>query len=235
MTQLGLPLSFPIKIGGESYTLRDILRDAIASFDLHQGEIEWTAIAYATYLPPYRQWINKFGDRYSFDDLVKELLKRRFDRGSCCGCHVLEGMIVLERTDRQVAHLLSDEVRRQLQTRLREVVATAIAHQACDGSWGPDWHLGLEPPSGNDESPDRQSEELRLLATSHLAHSLMYLSGDRRVPSSVLLRAGKWLHATLERANPAFVRENLCPCCHGAWVVCTLAAQTSRADDVTLK
>jgi hypothetical protein len=116
MTQLGLPLSFPIKIGGESYTLRDILRDAIASFDLHQGEIEWTAIAYATYLPPYRQWINKFGDRYSFDDLVKELLKRRFDRGSCCGCHVLEGMIVLERTDRQVAHLLSDEVRRQLQS-----------------------------------------------------------------------------------------------------------------------
>jgi hypothetical protein len=231
IAQLGLPLSLPLYVNGEPFTVRDILRDAISSFDLNQGEIEWTVIAYGSYLPPHREWVNKFGERYSFDDLVRELLKRRLDRGSCCGCHILEGMILLERLDRDVAHLLSDDVRHQLNVRLQAILAATISRQASDGSWPGGWYIGLDPPlSAGPESPDSQSLGLRLLATSHLAHTLMYLSNDHDMPTKSILRASQWLLGEIKSADPKFVRENFCPCCHAAWVVCTIAGQTTSGD-----
>jgi len=135
---LGIPLSLPIRIGGAEYCLREALRDSLASFELRQGELEWTVVAYASYLPPYRSWVNKFGEPCSFDDLTEALLGRDFTKGSCSGCHIVEAMIKLLRVNREVAEVLSPEVSARLAARLGEVVRVVLSRQEADGSWGPD-------------------------------------------------------------------------------------------------
>lgn len=216
--QLGLPLSQSIRVDGLTMELRDVLRDSIASFDLRQSEIEWTAIAYASYLPPYRVWANKFGERFSFDQLADELIGRDLSKASCCGCHVVEAVLHLLRVDREVVEVLSPDVRRQLTESLRRFVRSAVTEQADDGSWGPRWFHGVSA-TGTTAWPDVRRLESRLLATSHIAHWLMYLPLEMRVSGDVLKRAEIWLYENLKDVTDEFVLQNFCPCSHGAWVL----------------
>jgi hypothetical protein len=218
LAQLGLPLTQPIIVDGTTWSLRDVLRDSIACFELRQSEIEWTVLAYATYIPPHREWVNKFGERFSFDELANELLNRDLKNASCCGGHVVEAVLTLLKADRSVADVLSPTVRRRLSDRLREFVQAAITEQAADGSWGPRW---FQATSSVRERPwpDNRRVEPRLLATSHIAHWMMYLPDELRVPRDALHRAHRWLYLTLKDVTPEFVQENFCPCSHGALVL----------------
>ena len=218
LAQLGLPLSEPILVDGTTGSLRDVLRDSIACFELRQSEIEWTVLAYASYLPPHREWVNKFGERFSFDELASELLNRDLTKASCCGGHVVEAVLTLLKADRSVADVLSPTVRRRLSDRLREFVQAAISEQAADGSWGPRWFHAMSSVREHPR-PDNRRVERRLLATSHIAHWMMYLPDEVRVPRDALHRAHRWLHFTLKDVSPEFVQENFCPCSHGAWVL----------------
>ena len=47
----------------------------------------------------------------------------------------------------------------------------------------------------------------------------MLLPPELRVRDDLLQRAGQWLHAHLRDADPQFVRDNFCPCTHGAIVL----------------
>lgn len=214
--QLSLPLTTPIRVGGESLSLRDMLRDSIACFDPHQLELEWTAIAYASYLPPNQNWVNKFGEHYDFNALLEELLSRDLGGASCCGCHLVDAMLLLERVDSEVGVALSSGHRDRLRERNREFVSAAMNSQAVDGAWGPDWHLGaVSSACGPGEAPLSS----RMLATSHVAHWMLGLPAERRVPEAVVRRALDWLRVHLQEASPDFVRDNFCPCSHAAWVL----------------
>src|SRR5207302_3298465 len=85
--ELGLPLSFTLQGDGGTGTLRDVLDDSLANFHLGQKELAWTALAYALYLPPVKSWINRYGERFGFDQLVSEMLDRPLDAESCGGTH----------------------------------------------------------------------------------------------------------------------------------------------------
>jgi hypothetical protein len=220
LAQLGLPLSTPIRVGAETLSLRDVLRDSIACFELRQSEMEWTAIAYASYLPPHRSWMNKFGETYTFDQLADEILSRDPGKASCCGCHLVDALLLLHRINREVAGFLSSEVDRRITDRLGEIVRAARSSQHPDGHWGPAWNRGLA--SGSETrgpAPESILPGDQLLATSHITHWMMDLPEGFRVPESVLLRAASWIHANLKEATPEFVRQNFCPCSHGAWVL----------------
>lgn len=216
--QLGLPLSLPIQVGGASLALRDLLRDSIASFDLRQVEIEWTAIAFTAYLPPHRSWVNKFGDHFSFDQLADELERRDLTKASCCGCHVVEAMLQLLRVNEEVATVLTPAVRDRLAARLQTLVRAVAAEQASDGSWGPRW-FGASGSQAATAWPDTQRVEARLLATSHLAHLLMNLPPRLALGDDRLQRSLEWLDDQLKDVDQGFVQENFCPCSHGAWVL----------------
>jgi hypothetical protein len=75
--ELGVTLDESVSIDSLHHTVRDLLNDSIANFDLDQPEIEWTAVAYASYLAPVtRVWRNRFGAEFSFDDLTASLMHR---------------------------------------------------------------------------------------------------------------------------------------------------------------
>lgn len=219
--QLALPLTLPIRAGGKLLALRDVLRDSIACFELRQSEIEWTAIAYASYLPPHRGWTNKFGERYTFDQIADELLRRDLTRASCCGCHIVEAVLTLLRVDREVAVVLSPDVRRRLDGRLKECVGAALSRQEADGSWGPQWYRDVLPASAVRKVSLRDDPriESQLLATSHLAHLLMYLPERSRGTHDALTRSEAWIYRVLRDAKSEFILRHYCPSSHGAWVL----------------
>lgn len=219
LAQLGVPLSTPVTVGLETRSLRDVLGDSIASFELDEGEIEWTAIAYASYLPPRVSWANKFGDQFTFDQLVAELLERDLSQASCCGCHIVDALILLLRIDREVAPLLAAATRSRAVGRVAQLTRSATASQGGDGSWEPDWHRGLHRPVPGGRRPSDESVAGRLLATSHVVHWMMTLPLGERPSGPSLRDAIAWIAGTLADVKPDFVAKNYCPCSHGAWVL----------------
>jgi hypothetical protein len=200
-------------------TLWDVLRDSIANFHTHQKELEWTALAYALYLPPVREWTNRFGERATFDDLVEELLARELRTSSCCGTHVVYTLTILARVDQQIP-VLGATARQRLWQRLRDVIQVVRASQAADGGWSADWYRRLtpqlEPPPVN-ARPDQPN--IRLTATGHLAEWLLYVPEELDVPQSSVLRAGRWLYDMVRDPPPAVIANQFCPYSHAVCVL----------------
>lgn len=216
--ELGLPLNYPLKVGGRRSSLRDVLKDSVANFHLRQEEIAWTAIAYALYLPPIRAWANRYGERFSFDALADELESRPMDEASCGGTHHLYALTLLARVDAE-APILSEAARTRLVAHLGRCVAVVERTQQPDGSWPAWWNHELLPgghPSGYSIADD---EGNRLLMTGHLAEWLLYLPADLARPEAALARAGRWLRDRVLAASRRDEENALCPFSHAVCVL----------------
>jgi hypothetical protein len=77
----------PVRLTDEShYTLEAVVRDSLANFDINQ-EMEFTAAAYSRWLPPTKAWVDRHGERHTFDDIVDALLRQPANRTACSGTH----------------------------------------------------------------------------------------------------------------------------------------------------
>lgn len=216
--ELGLPLTYPLKVGDRPASLRDVLRDSIANFHRRQEEIAWTAMAYALYLPPIRAWVNRYGERFTFDDLSDELERRPMDKESCGGTHLLYALTLLARVNAE-APVLSEAARARLVAHLGRCVAVVERTQQPDGSWPAWWNHELLPgghPSGGSIVDDDAS---RLLMTGHLAEWLLYLPADVPRPRSALARAGDWLRGRMRAASRQDEEGTVCPYSHAVCVL----------------
>lgn len=216
MAQLGASLTMPMTVGADVLSLRDVLRDSVANFHLRQREIEWTAIAYASYLSSCRVWENKFGERFTFDQLADELLQRNLHRASCCGSHIVEALILLLRVNDEHTQLLTDEMRLRVRERLQELVSIALANQRDDGSWDAEWfRLNRKSDDDSFDTFDARAAALRrLLPTSHLPHWMLLLPAELKVPDVVLCRAAGWCCRQLEQSTRDDLRTHFCPLTH---------------------
>lgn len=195
--EVGLPLSTPLRVGDVSkYTVADLLEDSIANFNLGQKEIEWTAIAYALYMPKVGIWRNRDSEQFTLDQLARELLSRDLDGATCGGVHLLMAMSYLVRANPPGGVTLA--VRNELVQKLRGAVAKVRNAQRNDGSWTLRWQLSFEPYSLR--RPTDLSEQI--VATGHLTEWLTYLPKELQPPQDVYLKAARWLIA------------------HGAWGEC---------------
>jgi hypothetical protein len=224
--ELGLPLSTTLTIEGKPVTLRDVLRDSVGDFHLQPKELEWTALAYTLYLPPQAGWVNRYGERYTFDDLATELLSRRFMSASCGGAHLLYTLTMIARAD-EATPVLSPAVRGRIRGRLQRCAGLAVDVQKPDGSWPGDWFLGTELSEGyHDESPSGTLDHRRLV-TGHMAEWMIYLPQELQVPETTLKRAGQWLLADLKRLSAEEKAAQFCPCTHAVCVLRKLSCGES--------
>ena len=210
--------------------MRAVLRDSVADFHLQPKELEWTGLAFALYLPPQAGWVNRYGERYTFDDLATELLSRRFMSASCGGAHLLYTLTMIARAD-EMAPVLSTEGRGRVRERLQRCSRLAVAVQKSDGSWPGDWFLGTELSDGYDgESPPGTLDHRRLV-TGHMAEWMIHLPKELQVPETTLERAGRWLLADLKRLSAEEKAAQLCPCTHAVCVLRKLSFRESTGDD----
>src|SRR5688572_16253620 len=138
LAESGLPLDTPLHLREGEARIEDLLRTALTRFHLDQLEYEWTAIAYARYVFPHRQWRNKYGERIDVDRLVDEIVSHPPDLGPCNGLHRLESLAVLNRADEQYPVLSRKTKLKMLLYMKRSSLALAAA-QTPEGYWTRQW------------------------------------------------------------------------------------------------
>ena len=211
----GIPLSHPLRLDEKEYCVEEILRDSVANFHLKQPELEWTGVAYALYRAPTKTWTNRYGEVYSFDQLVEEMLDRGVPDASCGGTHLLYTLTIISRVD-EAENILSASVRSRVDRHLRSFVRMAVASQQPDGYWSPDWNYAAYEGGAPRYWTKGDTASQRLVMTSHVAEWLLYLPEGIDVDKSVLRRAALWLSRTLRDATVEDKENNYCPYSHAA-------------------
>ena len=133
-----IPLSTPVTTSsGRVGAIADILQDTIMNFGWEQ-ELEFVGCSLAYWLPPERSWTNKFGETFTFDELMERLLDEPLGKGCCAGTHVLYTVMTLLRVDEQVP-ILEPKIRAKAETWFKRVVTVLEKTQQEDGTWRRDW------------------------------------------------------------------------------------------------
>ncbi|HYG24876.1 MAG TPA: hypothetical protein VEH04_19075 [Verrucomicrobiae bacterium] len=207
---LDLPLHTPVRLNSGARTLRDLLAESMAGFDLDRKEIAWSAMAFARYLPPLSSWTNRAGIGVSFSALANALMAIDLNSQKCAGVHVIEALLAIEAAD--AVHLILDpSTRNALRSRLNPTLRNAGERQRSDGMWGKSWCAGM-----NDETEPMSPFQMSFLVTGHLLDLFARLDSDRRPDRASLERAARALTAAMRSTD---VRPNgfwVCPYSHAA-------------------
>ncbi|MFM9966370.1 MAG: hypothetical protein ACKV2Q_34775 [Planctomycetaceae bacterium] len=91
LTMCRLPVTHGFKTAaGEVVTVQDIINNAKMDVTRdHNVEQTWTLWALAHYLEPSAQWVNKYGEQWSMEELVRLELRNTIYDGPCGGTHSL--------------------------------------------------------------------------------------------------------------------------------------------------
>lgn len=91
LSLLGLPLDHPLKVGSQTFQVRDLLTQA--QWDVYDGmEATWTLMAVSSYLPPDATWKAKDGTDWSVERIVDMETKQDLAESACGGSHRMVGI-----------------------------------------------------------------------------------------------------------------------------------------------
>ena len=212
LAEAGVPLYTAIEAEDRTFHVRDLLRTSLDEFHLGQEEISWTASAYLLYLPPQTTWQNRYGERFSFDDLVEEIMKRPLTRESCGGIHMVMTLTKFARVDKDFG-ILDPGTRVRLASYLRDKVSDAAASQLDDGSWPLCWSpTGFVWTTG--EFTPESAELGRVTITGHLLEWFHFLPSDLKPPVRSVKAGTLWLWSHVRSATKDKVSQQCCPYTH---------------------
>lgn len=129
-----------IEFQGGRCTVQLLLDQSLSGYT-HSGEIEWSIVAFASYLPPTNSWVNRFGHTFSFDDAARLLIARPFEASSCAGTHALFALAYLDQANgRCSGKLLSFDTAKLVADYLKNISQALELLQDDDGSIPHDWY-----------------------------------------------------------------------------------------------
>lgn len=205
LAEVGTWSDFPITTSIRRTTLSDMLEQSLRDFHLDQQEYEWSAAAYALFLPPVNRWRSADGQEVTFDRLAGRLMREELPSGVCAGNHRLHSLVLILRADDQMmaegaARLLSEGRRSEVVSFLREVTDRYVRHQHEQGFWNWDWPRS-KPTSveATDVEGDRLSD--RLIVTGHVLEWWSLAPEQVQPPRPVVARAGQWLVSVVDRLD----------------------------------
>lgn len=205
--EVGTPLDYPVILPHGETSLRAVLEQSLRDFSLNQLEYEWSALAYALYLPHVNRWVSSEGQEITFDRLAERIMRQRLASGVCKGNHRLHALVMLLRVDEQQP-ILSTDGRARVTAYLQDVTRRLVASQHPDGYWDETW------PGREVEGLVPQGEQLgdplsnRLLVTGHVLEWWSLAPAEILPPHAVLVGAGQWLAETVIGLTPGQVRAN---------------------------
>ncbi len=202
LAEAGLSLDQPLVTPGRRTTLRSVLVGSLRSFHLNQAEYEWSALAYALYLPPVARWRTVEGQEMTFDRLARRIEREELPRGVCWGNHRLHALVVFLRIDDRMAadgrpRILSPAVRKEVVAYLRAATGLLVAHQHPDGFWNGEWPTAM-PRGGAPSEADGDRLSDRLIATGHALEWWSVAPREILPPLEVRARAAGWLVRTVD-------------------------------------
>ena len=226
----GVALDEHITLGQETFTVRDMLLDTISIFNFSEPQIEWNCIALTLYLPPQKEWTNKFGTTFSFDAMAAELLKRELGsrHSSCYGIHLLEAQAILLRADDEY-DLLSPAVRKKIHNHLIRQISALERTQLPDGSFNKIWYAPDLPASSISSIFAETDRNSRVHITGHHIDWILLLPDDMLPPNDVFDRAGHFLLSSISACEERDLHRHYCPYSHAARVLLLLTDQMNAS------
>lgn len=214
-TSLDTPIILRTKDGQpDQATVGELLSDSLRRFHLERFEYEWTAIVYARYAFPLRQWKNKYGARIDTNMLVKELMDKPLDVGPCNGLHRLEALVVLYRADEE-AKALQPRTKRAILQHMKKCSDLLVSAQHPEGYWTRSW-----PKGPGSQAEKNASLHDKLLVTGHQLEWLAYAPEEVQPPRETIVRAGQWLVRTLTEMDEKELIGAYGPYTHAARALC---------------
>ncbi len=145
LTMCRLPTSHEFKTaGGEVVTVQDIINNAKMEVTRATDvEMTWTLWALAHYLEPTAQWVNKNGEHWSMEELLRVELRNAIYDSPCGGTHSLFAIAYARN-----AHLQSRQPLRgvwlEADQKIQRFIAEAKALQNSDGSFSKHYFKGRD-------------------------------------------------------------------------------------------
>jgi len=249
LAETGVSLETPMHLRGGEAKVADLLDSSIQRFYLDRLEFEWSAISYVRYLYPLKQWRNKYGERLSVSDLVKELMEKNPEAGPCDGLHRLEAMVLLYRVDEAARAagqkgILSKNERGRMLGYMKKVSELLVASQSSEGFWTRQWSRGTPPADlkeaesktdakaakANTKKDAKPTIDLKaqktaamhdkLLVTGHQLEWLALAPEQVQPPRENIVRAGQWITRTLLEIDQQELTETYGPYSHAARALC---------------
>lgn len=191
MAEAGVPSDTCIVLpDGSKSTLKSIIRDSLANFHAKQ-EIEFSAAAYARWLPPLRAWVDRRGEAHSFDEIVRILVARDLTKTSCSGAHTMYALASIIRAHRMTPILDEDTVA-IAEGYVRKISRLLELHQSSSGAWLKDWVRSSEP------APKTPLGYQTILVTGHHLEWIALAPDDLRPRRECVESAARVLAATLK-------------------------------------
>lgn len=165
LTMCRLPASHEFKTAdGEVVTVQDIINNAKMEVTRAPDvEMTWTLWALAHYLEPTAQWVNKNGEPWSMEELVRTELRNTIYDAPCGGTHSLFAISYARNAHLQTRQPLRG-VWLEADQKIQRFIAEAKALQNSDGSFSKHYF------KGRDLSNDFNS---RIMGSGHMLEWLM--------------------------------------------------------------
>src|SRR5262249_6941932 len=131
LSQCGLPIDAPIKVAGQSYTVRDMVTQA--QWDIYDGmEATWTLMAFSTYLPLDAEWTAKDGTTWNIERIVAMEAAQDLRDSACGGSHRMYALATALNRYLDEGGSLDDDpdgAWSRAHKKIRDAVATVKAYQ----------------------------------------------------------------------------------------------------------
>ncbi|MCA9043858.1 MAG: hypothetical protein KDA69_06025 [Planctomycetaceae bacterium] len=202
-TEAGATLDTPIFTPGRrNWTLGDVLQQSLRDFRLDERETEWTAMGFALWIAPEKNWVGSDGRQYSFDLLSTRLMRGEKQIGVCSGTHRVYSLMLLLQLDEEY-DILSDEAEVVIMDYLRFVRDAIMASQFPDGHWPSNW------PDGADAVAHPVNDELykQVIATGHHLEWLSIAPKELHPPEEQIKKAIDWVVATTIEQSREDIRD----------------------------
>jgi len=201
--EVGTPLDYPVVTPLRTTRVRELLETSLRDFSLNQIEYEWSALAYALYMPTRDSWFTTEGQEISFDRLAERIMREDVREGVCAANHRMFGLVAFLRIDDQTP-LLSPEMRARVVAYLQGVTQTLAASQNPDGSWSKNW-VGAKGAQIKDS--DLEPLPAAILATGHPLEWWALAPDELLPPRHVLVGAGQWIVKTLDSLTDEQIQQ----------------------------
>lgn len=194
LSQCGLPMDEPIKVGDEAYTVRDLVTQA--QWDLYDGmEGTWTLMAFTKYLPADAEWTAKDGSKWTIDRLVRMETAQNLADSACGGTHRLYALTKALKRHLDEGGTLEDDPQgtwRQADKKIRDAIRAAREYQQPDGSFSTNYF------SRAAASPEINT---RISTSGHVLEFLMVAVDDDELQKPWITRAVLHLVDCLEKTQ----------------------------------
>jgi hypothetical protein len=182
LSQVGLTLDDPIVVGGETFTVGDLVTQA--QWDVYQGmESTWTLMAFSTYLPLDAEWTAKDGSKWNIERIVDMEAQQPLGDSACGGTHRMFGLTVAMNRYRAEGGKLEDDEAggwRRADEKIRAAVAAAREFQQPDGSLSTNYF---------ERAATSPEIDKRMAATGHILEFLMVAIDDQQLREPWVRRA----------------------------------------------